>query len=151
MSQDQVIATAASLEKQRKAKAAAKKGEKAGPHVDVIDRLDYSSAGPASTYPDPLILYTPLLYTPYDQPLPRRTWPAHSRSSHPRCPHADEPPHQPFTTTAHSMPALPLATVIARKPLCSPGRPPRKSAAKKASSAFRLPTINAPRPSHELQ
>ena len=55
MSQDQVIAAAASLDKQRKAKAAAKKGEKAGLHVDVIDRLDYSGVGPASTYLEALI------------------------------------------------------------------------------------------------
>lgn len=53
MSQDQVVAAAASLDKQRKAKTSAKKGEKAGHHVDVIDRLDYSAVGPASTYQDP--------------------------------------------------------------------------------------------------
>lgn len=49
MSQDQVVAAAASLDKQRKAKTSAKKGERAGHHVDVIDRLDYSAVGPAST------------------------------------------------------------------------------------------------------
>jgi hypothetical protein len=64
MSQDHVIAAAASLDKQRKAKASAKKGEKAGLHVDVIDRLDYSSVGPASTYPEPLIYPLQLTATP---------------------------------------------------------------------------------------
>jgi len=76
MSQDHVIAAAASLDKQRKAKAAAKKGERAGVHVDVIDRLDYSAVGPASTYQD-------ALYTPYNEPQPRCTWPAHSHFSLP--------------------------------------------------------------------
>ena len=60
MSQDQVVAAAASLEKHRKAKASSKNknGERTGLHVDVIDRLDYSGVGPASTYQS-------ALHTPY--------------------------------------------------------------------------------------
>ena len=64
MSQDHVIAAATSLDKQRKAKASAKKGERAGLHVDVIDRLDYSGVGPASTYPEALIYPPQLTATP---------------------------------------------------------------------------------------